>query len=293
MSYIVRMRGAPTSPQFVLPKPGPVLKTVLIGLLCIWLVFALGMNWGGVSDAPFSALVSTIPQLASGELWRLLTAPVLHHPHGIGHIITSMIGLYFLSPSLEENWGSRRFARFLLAAGALSYGTQFLLVLILPSGFASKLVPPFQYGALPVVEAIAIAWACSFRGRTVNLMFVLPVSSRGLILFVVGISLLSLIAGQQVHSGHIALFSGMGYGWLLGGGTPSPLRRFYLKYRLARLEQEAQSERTQRTHRVKNSPFQVIPGGKDQKGEGKQDNGKGKDGNGKNGGSNGGGRMLH
>lgn len=281
------MRGAPSSPQFVLPKPGPVLKAVLIGLLGIWLVFALGMNWGGVSEAPFLALVSTVPQLAGGEIWRLLTAPVLHHPHGIGHILTAMIGLYFLSPSLEEAWGSKRFAKFLILAGALSYATQFALALVLPATLVAKLVPPFQHGALPVIEAIAIAWACSFRGRTVNLMFVLPVSSRGLILFVVGISLLSLIAGQQVHSGHIALFAGMGYGWLLGGGSPSPLRRFYLKYRLARLEQEAQSDRNQRKRRVKDSPFHVIPGGK----QGSPGSGDEK---GKNGGTNGGGGpMIH
>lgn len=244
-----------------LPRPGPALKWVLLALFGVWLIFALGMNWGGVSQAPFLALVAEPGKILSGELWRPLTAALLHDPNSIGHLFSALLGLYFLSPQLEEAWGSRRFVRFLALTAALSYALQAVILLLLPPGLAGKLAGPFQFGALPVVEAVAIAWACSFRGRTVLLFFVLPISSKGLILFVVGFSVLALIAGQTPPSGHISLFLGMGLGWLLGGDSPSPLRRAYLKFRLARLDQEVLSERKSRQKRVAQSKLRVIKGG--------------------------------
>ncbi len=249
-----------------LPRPGKALKGVLIGLFSIWLVFALAINWGGASGQSFFALCGNTEKIFQGQVWRIFTASLLHMPSGdIGHILVSLIGLYFLSPSLESAWGSKRFLRFLFFSGALAYGTQAAVDMALPASIAARLVPQgtdgYYFGAMPVVEAVAIAWALSFRGRTVHLFFTIPVSSRGLILFVVGISLMSLIALRTPPSGHIAVFAGMGAGWLLGGGTPSPLRRFYLKYRLARLEIEAKRDRQERKKRVKSSGLRVIDGG--------------------------------
>lgn len=247
-----------------LPKPGPALKIILIGLLAIWLVFALGLNWGNVSEEAFFLFTGNNDAILKGQLWRIFTAPLLHVPsQTISHILSAMIGLYFLGSTLESTWGSKRFVRFLISATLLSYLTQFLLVLALGPEIGAKLAPAYYFGAMPAVEATAIAWACSFRGRTVNLFFVLPVSSTGLILFVVGMSLMMLIAGSMNPSGYIALFAGMGWGYLLGGGTPSPLRRFYLRYRLSRLEAEARTDSADRKKRAKSSGLRVIEGGRD------------------------------
>lgn len=246
-------------PEWSLEKPGPVLRVVMIGLFVIWLVFALAMNWGGVSPAPLAALILDPGALGRLELWRFLTAPLVHDPNSVGHILSVEIGLFFLGPSLESRFGSVRFARFLLLSALLAYGLQAGIQALLPSTLAHKLGGSVQFGAMPVVEAIAIAWACSFRGRTVNLFFVLPVSSRGLVLFVVGFSVLTLIAGQMSPSGHLALFAGMGLGWLLGGGTPSPLRRAYLQYKLGALDREAGRESKKKPRRT---DLKVITGGK-------------------------------
>lgn len=252
--------------QMMLPRPGKALRSVLFGLLGIWLFSAIAINWIGGFEPFFFYLTGNTEAIARGEVWRLLTASFLHVPSGtIGHIFSSLLGLFFLAPSLEEAWGSRRFLRFLLLTSVLSYATQFALTWFLGTTALSRLAPAHYFGALPAVEAVAIAWACSFRGRTVNLFFVLPISSRGLILFVVGMSLMYLIAGALPPSGHIALFAGMGWGYLLGGGSPSPLRRFYLRYRLARLEGEARQEAEKRKERVKSGGLRVIEGGKDSK----------------------------
>lgn len=252
--------------QLAFPKPGRALKAVLILLFGVWLVFALAMNWGGVSPAPFFSLTGNTAGIASGQVWRLLTAPLLHVPTGsISHLFFTMLMLYFFGSSLEAAWGPKRFLKFLVLSGVLAYGTQFLLSMILPGSVATKLVPADYFGGSPVVEACIIAWACSFRGRTVLLFFVLPVGTRTLIYLTIGVNVLMLIAGTNTPSGHIALFAGMGAGWLLGGDTPSPLRKFYLKYRLAKLEREAEDERLRKKSRVQRSGLQVLPGGKEER----------------------------
>lgn len=247
-----------------LPRPEKALKAVLLGLLAIWLVFALAINWGNAQGASFLALCGNTEAILQGEVWRLFTAPLLHMPTGtVWHLLSALLGLYFLGTSLEHEWGPRRFLRFLALTGVLSYGTQVLVGALLPAELGNKLLPDHYFGAMPIVQAVAIAWASSFRGRTVHLFFVMPISSRGLILFVVGISVLYLIAGATPPSGHIAMFAGMGLGWLLGGGTPSPLRRAYLKLRLAQLEVEARRESETRRKRAKSAGLRVLPGGRD------------------------------
>ncbi len=260
------MQGGTATPQFGFPRAGKGLKVVLVALLAIWLTFALAINWGGVSFDTFLLLAGNTERIAEGQVWRLLTAPFLHMPSiTIGHILSVLLGLFFLGSTLESEWGTKRFLRFLLLAGVLSYAVEFLVTWALPARFAVRLVPEYYFGAVPVVEAVAIAWALSFKGRTVNLFFVLPISSRGLILFVVGMSVMLLIAGAVPFSGHIAVFSGMVFGWLLGGGTPSPLRRLYLKFRLSRLENEALKDRNTRKKRVQSSGLRVIDGGRGDK----------------------------
>jgi membrane associated rhomboid family serine protease len=252
--------GEPLNSPLTLPRPGKVLRVTLIGLLAIWVLFAVLVNWGDTGSGIFLALAANTDAVLHGQLWRLFTASLIHVPTGtIGHIASALFGLYFLAPSLESSWGSARFARFLLLTGFISYGVQALVGGVLSSAWSERLVPSYSYGAMPVVEAIAIAWACSFRDRTVQLFFVLPVTSTALIVFVVGVSIMSLIAGATPPSGHVALFAGMGAGYLLGGGTPSPLRRVYLRYRLARLEADAKNERKKRTG---SGGLRLIQGGK-------------------------------
>lgn len=252
--------GETSNTPLALPRPGKVLRIVLIGLLAIWVLFAVLVNWGNLGSGVFLALTSNTEAVLHGQLWRLLTASLVHVPTGtIGHIASALFGLYFLGPSLESAWGGGRFARFLVLTGLIAYGVQVGVDAALGAAASERLVPPFSYGAMPVVEAVAIAWACSFKGRTVHLFMVLPVTSTMLIVFVVGISIMSLIAGATPPSGHVALFAGMGAGYLLGGGTPSPLRRLYLRYRLARLEADAKSERRKRTGQ---GGLRLIHGGK-------------------------------
>ncbi len=250
-------------PQFTFPKPGKGLRGVLITLFVLWLMFAIAINWGDASIELFYLFCGNTEAVLSGEVWRLVTAALMHYPQGnLGHILWTMLGLYFLTPSLEAQWGAGRLIRFLLGSAVIAYAFQIGVTLLLPASTSAKLVGPYWFGAFPVIEAVAIAWALSFRGQQVRLMFVLPVTSRGLVLFVVGISILRVIALSGAPEGLISPFGGMLSGWLLGGGTPSPARRLYLKFKLAKLEREAQHANQERKQRVQKHGFSVIEGGK-------------------------------
>jgi membrane associated rhomboid family serine protease len=188
------------------------------------------------------------------------------------HLLFSLLGLYFLTPTLESQWGFGRTLRFLFFSAVLAYALQMLVQLILPVDIADKLVGQYWFGATPALEAVAIAFALTFRGGTVRLMFMVPVSSRGLIVFLISINLLYVIAAARPTEGLIAPFGGLFAGWLLGAGNPSPLRRAYLKFRLSQLDRQASAERRARSARAKSAPFQVIDGGR-----GKGSNGHGSD----------------
>jgi membrane associated rhomboid family serine protease len=256
------MKEVPDGRAFRLPRPGKVLTVALLVVLGVWLAFATGINWGGADPALFELLCGNTKAIVHGEVWRLVTAPMMHAPGTYSHVMLALVGLYFLSPSLEQSWGSARFARFLCVSALIGYGLQMLVELALPSSLGQRLVGEYWFGLGPVLEAIAIAWALSFRGRTVYLLMVLPVSSGMLVLFVLAVSVLALVAGELGPSGLIAPFGGMFAGWLLGGGTPPPWRRYWLKLTLKRHERELRRLDQARRSRVERSGLRVLEGGR-------------------------------
>jgi hypothetical protein len=150
----------------------------------------------------------------------------------------------------------------------------------LPGSISRRLVPDYWFGSIPAIEAIAIAWALSFRGQTVRLWFLVPISSTGLIVIIAALSVLRILARESAPEGMLSPFGGMLAGWLLGGGTPSPLRKAYLRLRLAQLDREAARGARARKARVDAAPFRVLEGGKgpDTRGEGREPEGQDDDG---------------
>ncbi|MBM4364181.1 MAG: rhomboid family intramembrane serine protease, partial [Deltaproteobacteria bacterium] len=223
-----------------LTLPGPAVRGVMGVLFAVWLGFAVFVNWAGGSQDAFLLFCGSTRRILDGEVYRLFTAPLVHLPSGtISHILFALLGLFFFAPELERAWGPGRFLRFFGLSALVAYGVQMAAELALPASLAGRLVGEYWFGAFPALEAVAIAWALSFRGRVVRLWFVLPVSSRGLVGFIVGMSLLRVIADAGSAEGLVSPFGGMLAGWLLGGGTPSPLRRAYLRLRLAQLDRES------------------------------------------------------
>jgi len=251
-------------------KPSRALGLVLLSLVALWLAFAVAINWGPESARASSSevlrlLVGITSRITQGQIWRLLTAPLIHSPEGsagVNHILSTVIGLFFLAPALESTWGTPRLLRFLAVSSVFAYAMQWALAAILPNSLVERLVPEYWYGAMPALEAVAIAFALNMRSGNVLLFFVLPIGSRGLLLFTIGISVALVAANAIGPSGAIAPFAGMLAGWLFGGGNPSPARRFWLRWRLRRLESEVSAENARRRAEAKRR-FEVIPGGLD------------------------------
>ncbi len=256
-------RGLPDGSSFGFPRVGRALAGVMMGLLAIWLFFAISINWADSFEPLFLALCGNTALILQGEIWRLFTAAIMHAPTGtVWHILISLLMLYFFGAQLEHEWGPKRFLRFLMGSAVFAYSFQMLVLIALPETIERKLVSQFWFGAGPVVSACTIAWALTFRGRTINLLLLGPISSRALMGLVIFINVMYVIALERPPHGHISPFGGMLAGWLFGASGPSPLRRLWLKLRLAQLDAEARREADARKKRVARSGLQVLEGGR-------------------------------
>lgn len=251
------MRHPDPSVRFVFPKPGKAVLTAMVLVGCIWVMLAVAINYGGVSSSVILPFVGDASAILHGQIWRLFTAALIHLPSGegaVGHIVTTLIGLYFLAPTLEDRWGAKRMALFLLGSAAFGFLCQTLVGLVVP-----KLAQPMFFGGIGVIEAVAIAWAVQNRHQQVQLFFVLPVTGTMLIAFVVGISVLRVIAQSGTPEGLVTPFGGMLAGWLLSDA--SPLRRPYLEWKLRRLKSQTAALRTAPAKRRAGGPsLRVIEG---------------------------------
>ena len=217
-----------------LPRPGKTLLFTMGVLLSIWIMFAVAINYAGLDQRAFLLFTGNTQAILHGEVWRLFTAGLMHLPAGPGavsHILYALMGLYFLGPTLEARWGGRKMILFLLGSSVMGFAAQMLAEVLLPGSLSTALGQPYWFGSMGAVEAIAIAWALSNRGQTVRLFFVLPVTATGLLIFVIGFSVLMVLAGEKPHEGLVTPFGGMLAGYLFGAGNPTPGRRLLLKMR--------------------------------------------------------------
>jgi membrane associated rhomboid family serine protease len=218
-----------------MPRPGRALRVVLGLIATVGLLAALVVNWvpgGEAGGKIFLALVATPEQVLRGQVWRVLTAPLLTNPSSLSHLLFSLLGLYFLSTDLETRWGSGRFVRFLVLS--VLGGTVLALAFdgLLPQGPGFGVFHPrFMFGPGAAIAATAVAWARENAERQVRLFFFLPVSGKALLWITIGFCALALLYTEQVPEGAVAPFGGVIVG-LLFGGTPSPMRAVWLRVRL-------------------------------------------------------------
>ena len=245
--------------SFRMPRPGKALLGVMVAVLAIWVMFALGINWGHADPTILTPFVGSGTALLHGHLWVLLTAPLIHDPGDPGHLLVTLFGLYFLGPTLEDRWGTKRTLAFLFGAAAFAFLLQACVGALIP-----QLGRPVWYGGLGMVEAVAVAWALNNRHSTVRLFFVLPVSGTMLLVFIFAMSVFNVIANRSPSEGLITPFGGMLAGWLFGDA--SPLRRFFLQMRLRRLQSQTEALRASQAsarRRAAGPPLRIIRGGDD------------------------------
>lgn len=244
----------------MLPRPGLVVKVAMALVTGLTLAFAVGINWAGVSRDTFALFCGNTLALMHGQVWRLLTAPLLQAPGGFWHLFGVILSLYFFGVPLEEQWGKKRFARFLILSAVIPSLLQALIDIALPPSINRIFVPDYWYGGMAAASALVVAWGLNFRG-IVRIFFVLPVTSGMLVAITVAFPIGYLLIRSMPPEGIPASLAGCFVGWLLGASTPSPLRRYWLKFRIGRLDAEVAREAAQRRKRVERSRLKVIEGG--------------------------------
>lgn len=198
--------GAPNL-HFNLPRLTPMVKWLLIANIGIHffqaIVFHSYIQQG--LPTPFEQwfAVDAGSAWTALQAWRLVTYQFLHG--GGWHLFGNMLGLFFLGPTLERHWGSKRFLIFYLSCGVA--GGLFYLFLaglhILATGM--------MVGASGAILGMLAACAILFPHFVVFIV-VFPVPIRvaaiGLMLFFV----LSVINGTQNPGGNAAHLGGMAAG---------------------------------------------------------------------------------
>ena len=189
-------RNAPQM-RMTFPSLTPVVKWLLIINFAVFFAQALGgdeflTKWFAV--APLSLSNSL-------QIWRLIGYQFLHG--SIGHIFMNMLGVFFLGPTLEQHWGSRRFIFFYLGCGVA--GGLFYIFLV-TVGFLS---PGFLVGASGAILGMLAACAILFPHFVVFILF-FPVPIRvaavaGTLLYILLIVTKATNAGgEAAHLGGMA-----------------------------------------------------------------------------------------
>jgi GlpG protein len=159
---------------------------------------------GYIAEGGYYRWVAGLPDLRSGQLWRLFTPMLLHF--GLLHILFNMWWLRDLGTLIERRQSSWLFAVMVLVISALSNSAQYL--------FGGS--PAFGGMSGVVYGLFAYAW---IRGRTD------PQSGYGIhpsaIYWMVGFYVLCWtgLVGPVANVAHTAgLVIGALWGWLAGGG---------------------------------------------------------------------------
>ncbi len=155
--------------RFRFPKLTPVVKWFLIINISVFVTTELIRPLGAFVYGWFQFDPRTVGR--AFQLWRMITYQFLHQPGSVFHILINMIGLFFLGPTLERHWGSRRFLSFYLGCGIV--GALFYLLLV-----AVKFLPPgTMVGASGAILGMLAACAILFP-QFVVIFFVFPVPIR-------------------------------------------------------------------------------------------------------------------
>jgi len=200
-------------PRIGLPRLTQMVKYLLMINIA---VFFLQMMLPGRLEMVF-ALFSG-PAMVVAQIWRLITFQFLHA--SLGHLFMNMLALYFLGPTLEGNWGSKRFLYFYLICGAVG-GLVFLIGSQISSFFGGVLV-----GASGGILGLLVACAILFP-HFVVFIFIFPVPIR---LAAVGFTLfyvLNVISKGYNAGGDLCHLGGMAtaFAWIMGRGYVSGLQR--------------------------------------------------------------------
>ena len=185
------------------PKVTAVVKRLLIINIVVFLTAIIIRPLGVLIYDWFQLDPTTLARAL--QLWRLVTYQFLHG--GIWHIFFNMIGLYFLGPTLERHWGSRKFLVFYLSCGAAGGVFYLLLVAV---GFLPAMAMVGASGAI-----LGMLAACAILFPHIKLFIFplfFPISIRTAAIIFSAMYLFFVLTRSANAGGHAAHLAGMATG---------------------------------------------------------------------------------
>jgi len=188
-----------------LPQLTPVVKAIIAANVVIFFGGIIIFRKITLVDTPAGRWFSVFPDSPGAmlQVWRLITYQFLHG--SVMHILFNMLGLFFLGPTLEQHWGSRRFLIFYLSCGVA--GALFYILLVA----VGSLQPLPMIGASGAILGMLAACAILFPHFVVFLIvFPVPIRTAAVILTLAYLA--SLITVAQNAGGDAAHLAGMAAG---------------------------------------------------------------------------------
>ncbi|MHC4293651.1 MAG: rhomboid family intramembrane serine protease [Planctomycetota bacterium] len=189
--------------RFNFPKLTPAVKWLLIINVAVFMVSAI--------IRPVAALIYTWFQLDASslfralQLWRVITYQFLHDPQYVFHLFFNMLGLFFLGPTLERTWGTKKFLVFYLICGAAG---GFFYLLLVGIGFLNPLP---MVGASGAILGLLAACAIKFP-QFVVFILLFPVPIRVAAVGLTFVYVFSIFTHAENAGGDAAHLAGMAAG---------------------------------------------------------------------------------
>ena len=184
------------------PELTPVVKWLLIINIGVFLA-AIAIRPLGIFIYEWFELDPRWPRAL--QLWRLISYQFLHDPGFVWHIFFNMLGLFFLGPTLEHHWGSKRFLPFYLGCGVA--GALFYLLLV-----AVKFLPAGpMVGASGSILGMLAACAILFPHFVVFILL-FPVPIRIAAIGLTAVYLVAILTKGTNAGGDAAHLAGMAAG---------------------------------------------------------------------------------
>jgi membrane associated rhomboid family serine protease len=189
--------------RFMFPHLTPVVKWLLIINISVFLIAVFIKPLGFFIYDWFQLDATSLTRAM--QLWRLITYQFLHAPYSIWHIMLNMLGLFFLGPTLERHWGSKKFLPFYLGCGIAGALLYFFLV-------AVRFLPAEQMvGASGAILGMLAACAILFPHFVVIFLF-FPVPIRIAAIVLTAIYILAVLTRSANAGGDAAHLAGMAAG---------------------------------------------------------------------------------
>ena len=155
--------------------------------------------------------------LSHGAFWQLITYQFIHQ--GVGHLLSNMLGLFFLGPETERTLGTHRFVRLYLFSGVLG-------------GLGWSMLSPGYLtcvGASGAVFGILGAYAALYPKRELILIFMpfMPIKAWVFVLILGAYELLHILGGPGGAVANAAHLGGgiAGYFYALSFGRPDIMQK--------------------------------------------------------------------